>query len=69
MFTLVNAAGNVQKIAKDARKRDELIRQGYVEILPEGEESEQEEEPKEEHEPEPEVKPAKAPRKKTDDKE
>ena len=52
LFTLVNATGNVQKIVKDARKRDELIRQGYTEVKPE-----------------PEAKPAKAPRKKTDDKE
>lgn len=32
LFTLVNATGNVQKIVKDARKRDELIKQGYTEL-------------------------------------
>ena len=32
MFHLKNAFGNVHKLTEDARKRDELLRMGYVEV-------------------------------------
>ena len=35
MYHLVSRYGNVHKETKDARKREELLRQGYVEAVPE----------------------------------
>ena len=33
MFHLKSAVGNVHKLTKDARKRDELVRMGYTEVV------------------------------------
>ena len=40
LFTLVNEHGNVQKIVKDERKRDELVSNGYKLVDPAAEEEE-----------------------------